>query len=84
MQVRELTATTLLYSSEAKLKIPLNFERGLLNMIDHKLVIEVEIEANKETELRLILNVNTLDKCATFCSKQLSDIKKYTVPVIKL
>lgn len=56
----------------------------MLSLIDQKMTIEIEVEATKETRLRLILNKRTLNETAIFGVLGTSNIARFSVPVKKL
>ena len=48
------------------------------------MVIEIQVEATKETQLRLILNYLSLDETVLFGVPGSSNVVRFAVPVIKL
>ena len=74
----------LINAANSKINFPLNFNREVRNLVDHNLIIEVEAQSTKDVDLRMILNINSLDSSVSFSAGSRFEVHKFTVPVIKL
>ena len=56
-------------AGDAKISIPLTFNRDLRNLTDQRLYIEIEAQAVEDIEVRAVLNVSAMDHRETFLTR---------------